>query len=1133
MNREWGSGLFIAVLLAMMGVFYANVQPGGAGTGGAAAGAVAGKPDGKTGQTAARSQCLEGSEPVKALCRFLGDANLQVEADPGKGWGELPWVQAVRAMQVEILIATVPDPENTRLSLYFDRSISSIQAAVASAGWRFDRAWLPWKASGEQQANSLPEEGDAERLPGVLLFRGKKEEPAVVFLIGESPVSGIRRPAFRAAMEIIDVLCLGAGVKVRIAGPNFSGSFRSLREEILAVSGSMKESSFLVYSPNTTVRDAQESFVKGVDKKRIEFRRVLSDDKGALTAFANYLNEHWGRPPLAAFVAEGQTVYGLQGQGQKEDPANPLLSPDHTYNFTREMALLRNLYPDAARQTFGGGEAAARQGGAELKLKSGGRPTVPIFAEQQTVTSYEAQLLQIAQALDRGGYELAGLAATDVLDMIYVGGYLRRAAPDTRLYLLDSDLLLVRATSSLALDGTMLLTDFPLVLENREWTGWKERTPYASRWEVATFNAVRALLLEGSGEKGPLLEYSDPFDQLKQSPPMWLTVVSHDSLWPLATFREEEEGTRLQWADRQPEAENKMGVGRPSLAWEVLTALLAVMGIAFGAVLMAACNTALRRSAEWLEMFCFVREGCGRGGRAFYLLSMAALLMGMIHVQLTPLLAVGQFRGKFWIHLILPGAAMAMLLVVIAGILTKVGPAFFSGKDEGGVESPELRRAFGRASVAMLGAFVLHAAGWIYCFRWQSAGSRGEVFFRAYRSLEVFSGVSPALPVLVLGFSLLLLLLMYFRRYVLFAGEHPFLPEAGDDAYLTRLTLADGPLQRLISWPYLGAREIPVAALSVLAITYVMQGPQSVESRGYDWLYMVTLAMAVVFSVQAWQRFLLIWKELKVMLESLESHPLRETFNALPPEFSEVPLFGGSNRYRTNVVFCRSIDLLRALKTGEKPPAEVIAETPHFDVQELERKLRLYLGPDADVPESAMAGHRSIQHELRLAASELFAALGAHWAKGHSAREGAVQQTKEEGWLSLAEEFVALRYASYVRYTMLHLRNLLAFLTGGFFFTLISCLVYPFRSQNLLGWVATASLLALGAPVVVALFQMDRDPLLARLRSKEGGTGGAHFLLKAAVYALPALAALAGTHFPGMGRFFSNFMAPAVKALAQ
>jgi hypothetical protein len=116
---------------------------------------------------------------------------------------------------------------------------------------------------------------------------------------------------------------------------------------------------------------------------------------------------------------------------------------------------------------------------------------------------------------------------------------------------------------------------------------------------------------------------------------------------------------------------------------------------------------------------------------------------------------------------------------------------------------------------------------------------------------------------------------------------------------------------------------------------------------------------------------------------------------------------------------------------------------------------------------------------------------------------------------------------------MLQLRNLLGFLTGGFFLTVVSALVYPFRSQHLLGLVATASLAALGLPVLIALLHMGRDPLLARLRSKDSAAGSFRFILRAALYALPALIAVAGTHFPGLSRFFGNWMAPALQALSK
>jgi hypothetical protein len=284
--------------------------------------------------------------------------------------------------------------------------------------------------------------------------------------------------------------------------------------------------------------------------------------------------------------------------------------------------------------------------------------------------------------------------------------------------------------------------------------------------------------------------------------------------------------------------------------------------------------------------------------------------------------------------------------------------------------------------------------------------------------------------------------------------------------------------------------------------------------------------------MQVWLRFLLTWRELKVVLEALEAHPFRETFNALPPEFSDVPLFGGANRYAANIVFCRSMDILRALESRGMLPQDIYG-SGHSQLPELERKLKLYLGPDVDVPEGEMASHRSLDSEFCQIAGNLLAFLEPHWRGGRSAREGATCKADEADLVTLAEEFIGLRYATIVRYVMMQLRNLLLFLAGGFFLIVISSLVYPFRSQSLLGWGATGSLVVLGLPIALALLEMDRNPLMSRLRSKDGSAGSARFLLRACVYLLPAILALAGSHFPGLSRFVGNWMAPAMQALSK
>ncbi len=1130
MDRDRSPGFLVVILLAMFGVYYSKVEMGqNAGQVETVAKAEVEKKGAGSERPKAivsEGQCLEGSEPVRFLCRFFGDSSIQAPRDPKGGWASMPWVGLVRNQvdmkQVVFLVATVPDPDMTRLSLYFDRGTASIQAAVASVSWRFDRAWLPWKpAAAAAGQGLLPEDEIAERQPGLMLFRGGTGEAAVVFLIGESPVAGIRRQAFREAMAIIEGLSGHPPAQVRIAGPNFSGAYPSLRQEIDAVACDPKwKTEFRVISPNSTVKDAQDQFsqVPGVGTVRLS--RILARDESALTAFNSYLTSHWGSDIRSAFIAEGETVYGLQTP-----------TSGRTFNFPREIALLRNLYPEAARHTFGSG-AQQKSGSADLKLRSGGRPTLPVFAEQQTVTSYEAQLLQIAQALDRDDFEIAGLAATDVLDMIYVAGYLRRAAPETRLYLLDADLLLVRATDSYALDGTMLLTDFPLVLENRLWTGWMDRTPYSSRWEMATFNAVRALLLEDNPKPGPLLEYGDPFQPTATHPPVWLTIVSHDALWPIATFSESDDKLRLEWPANAAPWDDRLKVAKPSLGWEIFTIILSLAGLAFVGVLATACSRKARRAAEGLESYCFDGCGPGKAGRTYYVLVIAILLCGLILAQITPVLAVEKFRRDFLLQLVMPALALTALVFAAIRVLLKGGPSFLSNPDPGEVETIELRKAFFKLSVAALVGFVFYLVLWSICFLWTSKEARGEVYFRAYRSMDLLSGVSPVLPLQILGVSLLLLMFMHFRRYVLFVREHPFLPKVGADPFLKRLDREEDPILRLVSWPFLGIKDAPFIFLGALVIPLSLGGPQSLENYSYDLLYTATLVLAIVLSMQVWLRFLLTWRELRRVLEALESHPFRETFNTLPPEFSDVPLFGSANRYQAHIVFCRSLDILRALESHGMAPQEIYG-TAESQVPELERKLAYYLGPDVDVPEGAMASHRSLDNEFCKVSGNLLAALRPYWQGGRSAREGEGHSLATPTQIRLAEEYIALRYVSIVRYVMLHLRNLMMFVAGGFFFTSISSLLYPFRSQAVLGWVATASLVVLGLPVALTLLEMDRNPLLIRLRSKDGSTGGARYLLRASIYAVPALLALAGAHFPGLSRFFGSWMAPALQALSK
>src|SRR5262245_28412927 len=116
--------------------------------------------------------------------------------------------------EIEYLIATVPDPKDTRLDREFDLVLEAIQQAVGSAEYAFDRYWLPWERNQTAPlATSLADPKTAQmatrylRDPGVILFRNsKKKRLLLLFLVGETPTGGIYGVAFQNALRQIEEL---------------------------------------------------------------------------------------------------------------------------------------------------------------------------------------------------------------------------------------------------------------------------------------------------------------------------------------------------------------------------------------------------------------------------------------------------------------------------------------------------------------------------------------------------------------------------------------------------------------------------------------------------------------------------------------------------------------------------------------------------------------------------------------------------------------------------------------------------------------------------------------------------------------------------------------------------------------
>jgi hypothetical protein len=413
---------------------------------------------------------------------------------------------------IQFLIATVPDPERTHLGLTFDRDLESIMAALQYSGYAFSRSWLPWRAEAEPESSdsgarkkNRKEKLERESLTRLMLFR-QEGGLLAVFLVGETPTSGVDRPQFKHASEYIRKLS-NPGVKshfLGILGPEFSGSFASLKT---ATKESMQHSVWgapPMVSGSTTSGKLVNEF-----RARNAFSMTVRDYESAFCLLQEEFPD-WER---VAVLSEEGTGYGSGFEATKCGD-KPLLLRQIYY--PREISRLRNAYQDDPALTAGqkGDESAARkQLLLPLRDSEGGHDTLPQFSGAQTPASQETVLLQISEILTRERSQAAIIRATNALDTLFLSRFLRQCCADLRVAVLNSDLLFIHGADSLNYLGVLGVGSGSLRSTDRN--GYRI---FASSDSEGVYHAARALLGTNS----------------RRLPPLWISVVGRGGYWPVA-----------------------------------------------------------------------------------------------------------------------------------------------------------------------------------------------------------------------------------------------------------------------------------------------------------------------------------------------------------------------------------------------------------------------------------------------------------------------------------------------------------------------------------------------------------------------------------------------------------------------
>jgi hypothetical protein len=987
-----------------------------------------------------------------------------------------------------------------------------------------------------------------------------------VFLIPELPTEGLDRQVFWAVKSIIDQISPSSST-LFFAGPAFSGSVASLEE----ISRKLPAKECILAFSGSVTNPPSDLFQKpGCTAPMLTLTQTT--DCEALRSFVGGVRTFGYRPEEIAILSEEGTQYGSQYRQQdgthrsclSTGPTGSITSTTEAHglwflHFPREISKLRNAY---GAETSSGVQAAAANPQTDLQMswqdsEAARGDDVQTYGRGQTPLSQETVLSTLSITLKAQGIKALGILATDPMDEAFLIHSIKKSSPDVRLFLRDPDLLYLRTPDVATINGTLLVSDNPLIPQNQFWSSPRDADQgrlitFPSATGEGQYNAF-VLLLQSARLAPPdknmkLLERGWPAGitagenaSQQGGRPLWLATIGTAGHYPIKILNYQD----MSKATKSALKLRSLNLGRPQYAPLVLWISFAMLGILHvcGLRFHQAVPSALRRDFDLTDRsdtVTAVKISCHL--MAVMTIALAQIILGSGYLF---------FYDSGTRYKVVAGAVVCVTAFLLGAVALGVRMLGVLQRQQKQLAAPdEGAKIIDVAQlywITVVTLSVMITAGIIWLgitmrYRFENA-------FLHFRDLNLTSGVALALPIASVLMVMYFGIWAYLRRLVYWEHRYVEMCNLKLDPVIRRdLCLDVAAIDKCLLGPLENGSWMMGFGLA-LAACVLMFRPWAtldiVEPFQVWWFVLFFLVLALATLWLNWFRFINIWVHLRNILEHLENLPVRVAFDRLPREKSLPILQWGESR---NTFLLRQVlDRLRALASVEASEENMklvgqfevkmdalmkhgIVETEMVEYQDVVG------GSPRPMLRTFSRGRKELLSEARKEMTNVIDVLSArllqqYWRRGSwGTKEDQKPQAADLKFV-LAEDIVALPFYAYIRKVIIELRNILFFLGVAVSLLFAALHTYAFRADQAIDWWFFGLFAFLGGGIVIIIAQMERNALLGRLSDGTPGELGPRFYLQLVKYGTIPFLTIFGSQVPSISNLVLKWVQPAVEAL--